>query len=962
MDRQFFSHLLITTLFFLCLQIVYSQPVSQDKAADIATQFIESIQSVEAPLLRKSAEYQVSTIFPLLDPENGTQLGYLVHLQPKGFMILSAWTDGDPFVSYSLNDNWQENSAGESVYTQLIYSDLRSRQQQFTDDSLEEDKKMISVLTKEEAFYQWPEPGTSNTGGWVVTKWRQGYPYNQFCPLDTQVYPPRHSAVGCIAIAMAQVINFHHYIGGLQFDFTDRYTYKYLQINFDSDSARYNFPGFGELNRYLRSIDNKYKNAITLNDMERAALCFATGIVVKMGYTSTSSTIISGDCRNTAPPLINKFNYNNADYSLANKTSFEDDLIDNLMNGLPAVIYLYDHAVVADGYNTKGLFHLNFGLNEGNPKSISEVWFKPDGSSLPDRPTEFKSGIINIKPFPDAYDLNLIASSNHIQIPCTKIGQISSDQTLLITNEGAVPFFVEDILISENFKVSFCTDQYNFKDRLILLKPQETLELKIHFRPDKVGKFTGLMQILVYHEKQWGHLNIDLCGYGVEETGTTITDSEISGFISSQGSPYYICNNIRVLDGKRLEIEPGTSFLFTGPYSFTVGSNSRLIARGTEEDSIYFSTLYDQSRWNGIQIKNSGYDDTLSYCVVENVSSKLTLQGGQAPIYLYRSSPNISHSVIQHNQSQFRAAVYLYKSSAEISQCVLRDNTCTTPDGGGALYVNDSSPNLDNLLIIRNHAVKGGAIYSYKSSLILNNLTITENTAQKDGGAIFLAAGNYLEIYNTIIWHNRAYLLPTEVLNKKSSADTIYIQYSDIDTLFWDWIGGTSIQDAQYAFENGEGNSSDDPLFNNPLQNDYSLQKESPCIDKGRPFDDYNLEPQPNGDRINMGAYGGTGKATSRGIVSIIEKITPNAIHLDQNYPNPFNPITTIRYQLPISSDVDLSIFNILGQKVVTLVKERQAAGKYDIDWNASEFSSGTYFYLLVVGKYREVKKMVLIR
>jgi hypothetical protein len=88
----------------------------------------------------------------------------------------------------------------------------------------------------------------------------------------------------------------------------------------------------------------------------------------------------------------------------------------------------------------------------------------------------------------------------------------------------------------------------------------------------------------------------------------------------------------------------------------------------------------------------------------------------------------------------------------------------------------------------------------------------------------------------------------------------------------------------------------------------------------------------------------------------------PEDFALMQNFPNPFNPKTTINYQLSMNSDVELSIYNVLGEKVTTLVKDNQPAGDYMVDWNASGFASGVYFYRLQAGNYHEVKKAILIR
>ncbi|HES60059.1 MAG TPA: T9SS type A sorting domain-containing protein [Caldithrix sp.] len=89
-------------------------------------------------------------------------------------------------------------------------------------------------------------------------------------------------------------------------------------------------------------------------------------------------------------------------------------------------------------------------------------------------------------------------------------------------------------------------------------------------------------------------------------------------------------------------------------------------------------------------------------------------------------------------------------------------------------------------------------------------------------------------------------------------------------------------------------------------------------------------------------------------------------IKLDQNYPNPFNPVTVINYsvgaihELPVQ--VDLSIYNSLGQKVCTLISEKQNPGHYSVAWNASEFASGIYYSRLKSDTNSQVKKMLLIK
>ncbi|MDW8466925.1 MAG: alpha-amylase family glycosyl hydrolase [Chloroherpetonaceae bacterium] len=93
------------------------------------------------------------------------------------------------------------------------------------------------------------------------------------------------------------------------------------------------------------------------------------------------------------------------------------------------------------------------------------------------------------------------------------------------------------------------------------------------------------------------------------------------------------------------------------------------------------------------------------------------------------------------------------------------------------------------------------------------------------------------------------------------------------------------------------------------------------------------------------------------------EATVPKTFALEQNYPNPFNPTTTIRYQLPVASDVSLKVYDVLGREIATLVRARQAAGAYQVQWSADAgLSSGVYFYRLQAGNFVQTRKMMLIK
>ena len=96
--------------------------------------------------------------------------------------------------------------------------------------------------------------------------------------------------------------------------------------------------------------------------------------------------------------------------------------------------------------------------------------------------------------------------------------------------------------------------------------------------------------------------------------------------------------------------------------------------------------------------------------------------------------------------------------------------------------------------------------------------------------------------------------------------------------------------------------------------------------------------------------------------IKIISSEIPKQYSLSQNYPNPFNPATNIRFSIPVSGNVKLTVFDMLGREVETLVNENLSAGTFNADWDASKYSSGVYFYKFETAEFSEIKKMVLVK
>jgi len=102
--------------------------------------------------------------------------------------------------------------------------------------------------------------------------------------------------------------------------------------------------------------------------------------------------------------------------------------------------------------------------------------------------------------------------------------------------------------------------------------------------------------------------------------------------------------------------------------------------------------------------------------------------------------------------------------------------------------------------------------------------------------------------------------------------------------------------------------------------------------------------------------------AYSEIITSVEESIITNEFSLSQNYPNPFNPSTTISFSIPQQTHVSLKVYDILGREVAELVNKEMSSGFYKVDFDASKFSSGIYFYTLQAEYISQTKKMLLLK
>ncbi len=404
---------------------------------------------------------------------------------------------------------------------------------------------------------------------------------------------------------------------------------------------------------------------------------------------------------------------------------------------------------------------------------------------------------------------------------------------------------------------------------------------------------------------------------------------------------------------------------------------------------IYFYEAQDSSILNHCVVVNAinnygGINCLDSHPIIRNCDISHNRPYG---IWCTSSNPTIESSTICHNWEMSGGGIYcgLY-SSPKIINCQISNNAggsggggivcddhsnpyishCTIsgngghPTGGGIDCLNHSSPTIEYCLITGNSGASGGGIYcAHNSSAVIDHCTITNNSGYPDAGAggITIWYSDSITITNTIVEGNHG-----NGGIRFFNSTNVSISHCDVNSNENGNFTGEVPEDlGVLVATNTNGDSCDvfynillDPLFEDTTMGNYHLQSGSPCIDAGDPTYPYD----PDSTIADIGAF----FYDQSSVADPFEIPHPTEFRLSQNYPNPFNPITIIPFQLPYATHVSLKIYNILGQKVATLIDTRLTSGHHTATFDATHLPSGIYFYTFSSSAHTLTHKMVLLK
>ena len=352
---------------------------------------------------------EIVAVHELRDVDGDQLLGYVYDLQPRGFVVVAADTEIVPVIASSYETSFSWDESAENLMLHLLRADLALRSAALADGQ-------VSLAIRRSHEDQWDALGQTSSIGprsreamigplLEAPTWAQGAPWNDYAPVDPRT--GERSLAGCVAVSMAQIVNYWQYPSSVQFSSSDSYVTRMRGISVDATSASIDSIEYPEVSFYSPA------------DRVMAELARAAGVSVRMDYSAEGSgayaTDIAVALAGSAAPVSSSapsgvWGYASAEIrSYVNRHwgapyvqsigDFYAELRDDLETGVPAILCVtisgtaIGHTVIADGFDPEsGRYHLNLGWG-----GYSDGWYAlPE--DMPPGYNVVEYGILNIQP------------------------------------------------------------------------------------------------------------------------------------------------------------------------------------------------------------------------------------------------------------------------------------------------------------------------------------------------------------------------------------------------------------------------------------------------------------------------------------------------------------------------------------------------------------------------------------
>jgi predicted outer membrane repeat protein len=496
-----------------------------------------------------------------------------------------------------------------------------------------------------------------------------------------------------------------------------------------------------------------------------------------------------------------------------------------------------------------------------------------------------------------------------------------------IRNDGTTDLTITSVVLPDSF---WSENIYPFT-----LRPGQESSIDVLYR-NPLGS-TGHMTI-ISNDPHRAEISIAVRGLGSEQNPSAI----VSGTWKAQYSPYHIVENVVIPHGEKLIIEPGVDVIFDGSYKITAYGS--IDAIGTETDSIRFYPAPGIA-WSGIYIKPDEDIVNVSDPLFVPDSSKfryVRFSGarGDQPYESGGTHGILETRFVSLNLSNvvFRDILSFRHGALQTDNCDVIMDSCKFINNGfldDTIYSVGAASHISNGTIVMRDCVfrdnvsatgsfgRGGAISVVFADVSMERCRFTGNHASTEGGAIYV--------------RDHAYVIMTDCIIDSNSVDSGY-------------GGAVYVAEPAIATPRVAGTLH---MIGGSVVGNFASVAGGAFYPPERPvtWKDTDIHGNTPADLYT----------------SSVPRPEPAEFALHQNIPNPFNPSTTIKFALPTSGHVVLTLYDITGRQVRTLVEAHTVAGNHSVVWNGQDaqnrtVGSGIYIMQLRHDNNTQTRRMTLLR